>query len=440
MIVAKPVVAIVGRANVGKSTLFNRITGGRISIVENTPGVTRDRVYRDVEWTGVKFTIVDTGGIEIRDQDDVIGNQVRRHAQIAAEEADVLIFLVDAKTGVTREDEIVAKTLLKSSKPIILAVNKVDNFSKENEIYEFYKLGVGDPIAVSAEHGINIGDLLDKVVSFIKDKKVEEEYEGDAVKVAVVGRPNVGKSSLVNRLLGTERVIVSDIPGTTRDAVDTFFKRGDKSYVLIDTAGIRRKSRIADAAEKYSVNRAFKAVQRADVILLVIDASEGVTDQDKRIAGFAHEAGKAVVIIVNKWDLIEKDDRTMEYYDAYLRRELNFISYAPSLYVSALTNQRVPKIFDLIDFVAEQASLRVPTSKINALLQEAFIKHPPPSYKGKRLKLYYATQVKVQPPTFLMFVNDPKLIHFAYRRYLENTIRKEFGFEGTPIRLAAKKK
>jgi len=437
---AKPVVAIVGRANVGKSTLFNRITGGRASIVENTPGVTRDRVYRDADWAGVQFTVVDTGGIEVREQDDVIGKQVRRHAQIAVEEADVIIFMVDVKTGITKEDELVAKDLVRSLKPVILAVNKVDDISNISAVYEFYSLGLGDPIAVSAEHGLNVGDLLDKVISYLKEKDFQEEYEGDAVKVAIVGRPNVGKSSLVNRLLGEERVIVSDIPGTTRDAVDTLFKRGNKQYLLIDTAGIRRKSRITDSTEKYSVSRALKAIQRADVVLAVIDAVEGITDQDKRIAGYAHEAGKAIVIIVNKWDLIEKDEHTMEHYDAYIRRTLSFMPYAPTLYVSALTNKRVPKIFDLIDFVAEQSSMRVPTRKLNEVFQEALVRHPPPSFKGRRLKIYYITQVKVQPPTFLLFVNDPKLIHFAYRRYLENRIREEFGFEGTPVRLVARKR
>jgi len=437
---AKPVVAIVGRANVGKSTLFNRITGGRASIVENTPGVTRDRVYRDADWAGVQFTVADTGGMEVRGRDDVIGRQVRRHAQIAVEEADVIIFMVDAKTGITKEDELVAKDLVRSPKPVILAVNKVDDISSISAIYEFYGLGLGDPIAVSAEHGLNVGDLLDKVVSYLRERDFQEEYEGDAVKVAIVGRPNVGKSSLVNRLLGEERVIVSDIPGTTRDAVDTLFKRGNKQYLLIDTAGIRRKSKITNSTEKYSVNRALKVIQRADVVLAVIDAVEGVTDQDKRIAGYAHEAGKAIVIIVNKWDLIEKDEHTMEHYDAHIRRTLSFMPYAPTLYVSALTNKRVPKIFDLIDFVVEQSSMRVPTRRLNEVFQEALVRHPPPTFKGRRLKIYYITQVKVQPPTFLLFVNDPKLFHFAYRRYLENRIREEFGFEGTPVRLVARKR
>lgn len=436
----KPIAAIVGRANVGKSTLFNRITGGRTAIVEDVPGVTRDRVYKDSEWGGVSFTIVDTGGLEVRDKEDIIGNQVRNQAQIAMEEADVIIFLVDGKTGITTEDEMVAKMLLRSSKPVILAVNKVDNIKHAGVAYDFYSLGFDEPIPISAEHGMNVGDLLDAVVAHLKEIPQEEDYEGDAIKVAIVGRPNVGKSSLVNRLLGQERVIVSDIPGTTRDSIDTLVEREGMSYLLIDTAGIRRRSKIADATEKYSVDRSLRSIERCDVALLILDATEEISEQDRRIAGFIHEAGKSVVIVVNKWDLVEKDDRTMDGFDAVIRRNFSFMRYAPTLYISALTNQRVPKIYELIDFVVEQASLRVSTRRLNEIFQESIIKHPPPSFKGKRLKVYYITQVKVQPPTFLLFVNEPKLVHFAYRRFLENRIREEFGFEGTPIRLVTRKR
>ena len=438
--VTKPIVAIVGRANVGKSTLFNRITGGRTAIVEDVPGVTRDRVYKDTDWNGVFFTLVDTGGLEVREREDIIGNQVRGQAQIAMEEADVIIFLVDGKTGITTEDDLVARTLLRSSKPVVLAVNKIDNLNQAANAYDFFNLGFGEPIAISAEHGMNVGDLLDGVAGLLKEIPEEEEYEDDSIKVAIVGRPNVGKSSLVNRLLGQERVIVSDIPGTTRDAIDTLVKRENNSYLLIDTAGIRRRSKIADATEKYSVDRSLRAIERCDVALLLLDASEEISEQDRRIAGFVHEAGKSVVIIVNKWDLVEKDDHTMDRFDAVIRREFVFMRYAPTLYISALTNQRVPKIFEMIDFVMEQASLRVSTRRLNEIFQESVIKHPPPSFKGRRLKVYYITQVKVQPPTFLLFVNDPKLVHFAYRRFLENRIRDEFGFEGTPIRLVARKR
>ncbi|NLK00620.1 MAG: ribosome biogenesis GTPase Der [Clostridia bacterium] len=436
----KPVVAIVGRANVGKSTLFNRITGGRTSIVEDTPGITRDRVYRDADWAGVNFTVVDTGGLEIRARDDYIGNQVRRHAQIAAEEADLIIFLVDARTGITQEDEIAAKALLRSPKSVILAANKVDNLSQAALTYEFYKLGFGEPIAISAEHGMNVGDLLDRVISSFKDMEMQEEYEGDAFKVAIVGRPNVGKSSLLNSLTGEERVIVSDIPGTTRDAVDTLFKLDEQDYLFIDTAGIRRKSKITDSTERYSVSRALKAIQRSDVVLMVVDAVEGVAEQDKRIAGYAHEAGKAIIVVVNKWDLVVKEGDTMNLYDTYIRQTLAFMKYAPVVYVSALTNRGVHKLFELIDFVVVQASQRVSTRRLNDVFRESVMRHPPPTKKGKRLNVYYITQVKVRPPTFMVFMNDVKLFHFAYRRYLENRIREEFGFEGTPIRLVARKR
>ena len=436
----KPIVAIVGRANVGKSTLFNRITGGRMAIVENVPGVTRDRSYKDTDWGGIAFTLVDTGGLEVREREDILGNQVREQAQIAMEESDVIIFLVDGRTGVTTEDELVAKTLIRSSKPVVLAVNKTDNIKQAALAYDFYGLGFGEPLPISAEHGMNTGDLLDAVIAYLKEIPQEDDYEGDAVKVAIVGKPNVGKSSLVNRLLGQERVIVSDISGTTRDSIDTLVDREETSYLLIDTAGIRRRSKLSSATEKYSVDRSLKAIERCDVALLVLDANEEISEQDKRIAGYIHEAGKAVVIIVNKWDLIEKDEKTMDAFDNLIRREFVFMRYAPTLYISALTNQRVPKIYEMIDFVIEQSSMRVSTRRLNEIFQESVIKHPPPALKGKQLKVFYLTQVKVQPPTFLLFVNEPKLVHFAYRRFLENRIRDEFGFQGTPIRLVARRR
>lgn len=437
---AKPIVAIVGRANVGKSTLFNRIIGGRTAIVEDIPGVTRDRVYKDTDWNGIAFTLVDTGGLEVRAREDVLGNHVRNQAQIAIDESDVIIFVVDGKTGITAEDELVAKTLLRSSKPVLLAVNKIDHIKQADRIYDFFGLGFGEPLPISAEHGVNLGDLLDAVVNHLKDLPQEEEQETDAVKVAIVGKPNVGKSSLVNKMLGQERVIVSDIPGTTRDSIDTLVEREGNSYLLIDTAGIRRRSKLANATEKYSVDRSLRAIERCDVALMLLDATQEISEQDRRIAGFIHEAGKAVVIVVNKWDLVEKDENTMDAYDALIRRSFAFMDYAPTLYISALTGQRVDKVLEMVDFVMEQATLRVSTRRLNELFQEALIKHPPPALKGKRLKVYYITQVKVQPPTFLVFVNEPKLVHFSYRRFLENNIRDEFGFEGSPIRLVTRKR
>lgn len=437
---AKPIVAIVGRANVGKSTLFNRIIGGRTAIVEDTPGVTRDRAYKDTDWNGITFTLVDTGGLEVRAREDVLGNHVRNQAQMAIDESDVIIFLVDGKTGITTEDELVARALIRSSKPVLLAVNKIDHIKQADRIYDFFGLGFGEPLPISAEHGMNVGDLLDAVVNHLKELPHEEEPEIDAVKVAIVGKPNVGKSSLVNKLLGQERVIVSDIAGTTRDSIDTLVEREGNSYLLIDTAGIRRRSKLSNATEKYSVDRSLRAIERCDVALMLLDASEEISEQDRRIAGFIHEAGKAVVIVVNKWDLVEKDEHTMDAYDALIRRNIAFMDYAPTLYISALTSQRVNKVFEMVDFVMEQATLRVSTRRLNELFQEALIKHPPPALKGRRLKAYYITQVKVQPPTFLVFVNEPKLVHFSYRRFLENKIREEFGFEGNPIRLVTRKR
>jgi len=436
---SKPVVAIVGRPNVGKSTLFNRIVGGMVAIVESTPGVTRDRLYHDVEWLGNKFTIVDTGGIEFKDQTTPLSDKMKQQAEVAIEEADVVLFMVDGKTKVTPDDEQIARYLRKTDKPIILVVNKVENFELfQAESFEYLTLGYGEPIPVSAAHGKNIGDLLDAVVAKFPEK-VTEDYEPDVIKIAVIGRPNVGKSSIVNKLLGEERVIVSDIPGTTRDAIDTPFSYENRNYVLIDTAGIRRKKKIAEVTESYSVIRSFRAIDRADVVLMVIDATEGITEQDKKIVGYAHEAGKGLILIVNKWDLITKDDKTLNKFEKKIREELAFVDYAPTQFVSAKTGQRINKIMDLVEFVAEQASRRILTNVLNSQLREWVHLNPPPSDKGKRLKIYYATQQGVQPPTFVFFVNDPELVHFSYRRYLENQIRKNFGFEGSPIRLIMRK-
>lgn len=438
--VNKPVAAIVGRPNVGKSTLFNRIIGGMVAIVEDTPGVTRDRLYFDVEWLGRKFTLIDTGGIEFKEEAKPLSEMMKKQAEIAIEEADVVIFIVDAKTGLTQDDHLIARQLRKSGKPVLLTVNKVENFTAFlAEAHEFLSLGFGDPVPVSAAHGLNIGDLLDAVVKRLPED-TPEDYDPDIVKIAVIGRPNVGKSSLVNMLLGEERVIVSDIPGTTRDAIDTPFTYEGRNYILIDTAGIRRRKKIAELAENYSVIRSFRAVDRSDVVLMVIDSTEGVTDQDKRIAGYAHEAGKGQIIIINKWDLIPKDDKTLSKYEKKVREELSFIDYAPTQFISAKTGQRVNKIMDLVEFVAEQNSRRILTSTLNSVLQEWIHFNPPPSDKGKRLKIFYATQQSVQPPTFIFFVNEPELMHFSYKRYLENQLRKNFGFEGSPIRLLIRKR
>ncbi len=437
---SRPVVAVVGRPNVGKSTLFNRIAGGLVAIVENRPGVTRDRLYRNTEWLGRKFTLIDTGGIEFKDETTSIPAQMRRQAEIAMEEADVIILVVDAQLPPTLDDELIAQTLRRSGKPIILAANKVENFDKiDSQIYEYYSLGVGEPIPISAVHGMNTGDLLDMVISHFP-KGEEEEYDPDIIRIAVIGRPNVGKSSLVNTLLGVDRVIVSNIPGTTRDAIDTPFEREGKHYVLIDTAGMRRKGRIEELTEQYSVVRSLRAVDRADVILMLLDATDGVTEQDKKIAGYAHEAGKGIILTINKWDLIEKDDKTMKKFDKQVHEELSFMLYAPTMYISALTGQRVSKVIELVDFVAEQNSTRLSTSTFNTLLREWVHLNPPPTDKGKRLKILYATQVGVKPPTFVLFVNDPELMHFSYKRYLENQVREHFGFEGSPIRIIVRQK
>lgn len=429
----KPIVAIVGRPNVGKSTLFNQIGKKRVSIVEDIPGVTRDRIYLDAEWLNTEFTMIDTGGIELETTDHIL-TSMRHQANLAIEEADVVVFVVDAKTGMTAADEEVAHILRTSKKPVLLAVNKVDSPNKENEIYEFYNLGLGDPIPISASNALNLGDLLDQVVeNFPKD--AVDEKEADEISIAVIGRPNVGKSSLVNALLGQERVIVSNIPGTTRDAIDTHFVKDDTKFILIDTAGMRRKAKIDLPIERYSVMRSLRAVDRSDVVLMVINADEGITEQDKKIAGYAHEAGKGIVIVVNKWDLVEKDDKTSLRFTEDLRDEIGFMQYAPVLYTSALTKQRVHRVTDLVKYVAEQQAMRIQTSVLNQVITDATAINPPPSHKGKRLKIYFTTQADIKPPTFIFFVNEPEIMHFSYLRFLENKLRESFGFEGTPLKL-----
>ncbi|MGI6226809.1 MAG: ribosome biogenesis GTPase Der [Peptococcales bacterium] len=434
----KPIVAIVGRPNVGKSTLFNRLTGGRVAIIEDTPGVTRDRLYRDAEWQGVPFTVIDTGGIEIN-KEDVFLEEIKKQAEIAIEEADVILFIVDAKTSITIDDQEVAQMLRKANKPVLLVVNKVEDYSDPTILYDFYQLGLGDPHPISAAHGMNTGDLLDNVIALFPENK-GEPYDPDTIKIAVVGRPNVGKSSLVNVILGQERVIVSNIPGTTRDAIDTPFRHNEQDYVIIDTAGMRRRGKITDPTERYSVIRSLRAIERSDVVLMVIDAEEGITEQDKKIAGYAHEQGKGCILVINKWDLIAKDDKTLHRFEKKIRNELLFLQYAPMIFVSALTKQRIPKIIDLVEFVALQHSHRISTSTLNQVINEAIQLNPTPSDKGRRLKILYVTQASVKPPTFIIFVNEPELMHFSYERYLENKIRENFGFEGTPIRFIIRKR
>ena len=432
-------VAVVGRPNVGKSSLFNKIVNQRLSIVEDTPGVTRDRIYCDTEWNGVKFTLVDTGGIEPR-SDDVILSQMRAQAQIAIDKADVVIMVVDIQSGMTSTDADVAQMLLKANKKVVLCVNKVDRPGAEPpEIYEFYNLGLGDPFGVSAVHGLGIGDLLDEVVRELKDAPEEPEYEG-AVKVALIGKPNVGKSSLVNYMLGENRMLVSDIPGTTRDAVDSVKENKYGKFVFIDTAGLRKKSKVSENIERYSVVRSYMAVDRADVVLIMIDANEGVTEQDTKIAGFAHDRGKASVIVVNKWDVVEKDDKTMNRIREKVVEDLKYMSYAPVVFISAKTGQRVEKLYELINYVHEQHGRRVSTGVLNDVLADATMKVQPPTDKGKRLKIFYITQPSTNPPTFVAFCNDAELFHFSYQRYLENQIRQTFGLEGTPIRFIVREK
>lgn len=436
---SKPIVAIVGRPNVGKSTLFNRLVGGRTAIVEDTPGVTRDRIYRDSEWLNRAYTLIDTGGIDFLSKDETILGQVRKQAQLAIREADVILFLVDGRSGLTSDDENLAELLRRAHKKVIPVINKIEDFTKKEELYDFYRLGLGEPIPVSAAHGMNIGDLLDVMIGHFPPRD-DDEGEPDIIKIAVVGRPNVGKSSLVNIILGQERVIVSDVPGTTRDAIDTPFTRENQRYILIDTAGMRRRGNIEEPTERYSVIRALRAVDRSDVVLLVIDGVEGVTEQDKKIAGYVHEAGKGAVIVINKWDLVEKDEKTMHKYETAIRGELGFMQYAPTIFVSALTRQRVVKIIDLVNFVSEQQTHRISTSVLNEVVSEAAQLNPPPSDKGKRLKILYCTQVGIKPPHFVLFVNEPELMHFSYQRYLENVFRENFGFEGTPIRISVRKR
>ena len=433
----KPIVAIVGRPNVGKSMLFNKLVGQRLSIVEDTPGVTRDRIYGETDWNGRTFTLVDTGGIEPRTDDQIL-SFMREQAQIAIDNATVIVFLTDVKTGVTAADQEVANMLLRCGKPIVLAVNKVDQ-GMSPDIYEFYNLGLGDPIAVSAVHGHGTGDLLDACVAYFPPED-EEEEESDAIKVALIGRPNVGKSSLTNRILGQERTIVSNVPGTTRDAIDSAFENEKGKYVFIDTAGMRKKAKVEEAIEKYSVLRATMAIDRADVCLILIDATEGVTEQDTKVAGLAHEAGKACIIVVNKWDLVEKDGKTMDKMRQEVMRDLSYMTYAPILFLSALTGQRVDRLFDLINYVHEQASTRITTGMLNNVLADAQTRVQPPTDKGRRLKIYYMTQVGIRPPHFVVFCNDKKLFHFSYQRYLENCIRSTFGLEGTPIILSIREK
>lgn len=430
---SKPVVAIVGRPNVGKSTLFNALAGEKISIVKDTPGVTRDRIYADVSWLDRNFTMIDTGGIE-PDSKDIILSQMRDQAQIAIDTSDVIVFMTDVRQGLIDSDSKVADMLRRSGKPIVLVVNKVDSFEKYMpDVYEFYNLGIGEPVPISAASRLGIGDMLDEITGHFLEKD-EEDEEDERPRIAIVGKPNVGKSSIVNKLLGEQRVIVSDIAGTTRDAIDTEIVHDGREYVFIDTAGLRRKSRIKEELERYSIIRAVTAVERSDVVLVVIDASEGVTEQDAKIAGIAHERGKGIVIVVNKWDAIEKDDRTMKKYENEIRRVLSFMPYAEVMYVSAQTGQRLNKLYDVIDMVIENQTLRVATGVLNEIMMEAVAMQQPPSDKGKRLKLYYITQVSVKPPTFVIFVNDRELMHFSYTRYLENKIREAFGFKGTSLK------
>jgi len=429
----KPIVAVVGRPNVGKSTLFNVLAGEKISIVKDTPGITRDRIYADITWLDKSFTLIDTGGIE-PDSNDIILKQMREQAQIAMDTADVIIFLVDVKQGLQDADAKVADMLRRSHKPVVLVVNKVDNFDKYMaDVYEFYNLGIGDPHPVSAANRLGIGDMLDVVCEHFPEAS-EEEEEDERIRVAIVGKPNVGKSSLINKLLGENRLIVSDIAGTTRDAVDTDISFNGKDYVFIDTAGLRRKNKVKEDLEHYMILRTVSAVERADVVVMVIDASEGVTEQDAKIAGIAHDRGKAVIIAVNKWDAIEKDDKTIYRFTEDVRNTLSFMQYAEILFISALTGQRLPKLFETIDMVSENHAMRVATGVLNEIMAEAVAMQQPPSDKGKRLRLYYITQASVKPPTFVIFVNDKELMHFSYTRYIENQIRETFGFKGTPLR------
>lgn len=435
---AKPTVAIVGRPNVGKSTIFNRLAGSRIAIVEDKPGITRDRIYSSSEWLDYNFSIIDTGGIELNHDDPII-QQTKMQAELAIEEADVIIFIVDGQSGLTNVDKEIALFLYRSRKPVVLAVNKVDNIKMQENVFEFYELNLGEPFPVSGSHGIGFGDLLDAVVLHFPEA-VEDNYDSDVIRVAVIGRPNVGKSSLVNALLGEERVIVSDIAGTTRDAIDSFISIEGQDFVLIDTAGMRRRGKVYEKTEKYSVLRALKAIEDAEVALIIIDGNEGIIEQDKKIAGYAHEAGRACIFVVNKWDIVEKDDKTMRRFTEDIRDQFQFMSYAPILFLSALTKSRVNQVFPMVIEVAEAYSTRIKTSVLNDVLFDAVALNPPAMVKGKRLKIGYSTQVAVKPPTFVIFANEPEIMHFTYRRYLENKIREAFDFTGTPIHIIIRKK
>lgn len=434
----RPIVAVVGRPNVGKSTLFNKLAGKRISIVEDTPGVTRDRIFTEVEWLNKYFTLIDTGGIE-PDNGDIILSQMRNQAMLAMDMAHVILFVVDGKTGLTSADKEVAQILRKTKKPVILVVNKIDSQKQFDDIYDFYELGLGTPYAISSANSMGIGDLLDEVVSNFPEG-LNTEYDEDIIRVAITGKPNAGKSSILNNILGEDRVIVSPIAGTTRDAIDTYLERNGQEFLLIDTAGIRRKSKIYETVEKYSVIRSMAAVDRADVVLIVIDALEGITEQDTKVAGIAHDEGKACIFVINKWDLLEKDNHTLGNYTKEIKEKFPFMMYAPALFVSAKTNQRMSKILETVEMVANEHSKRVSTSMLNDVIGEAVMLNQPPSDKGKRLKIYYGSQTGVKPPKFTLFINDKELTHFSYQRYLENKIRENFGFEGTPVRFEYKEK
>ena len=434
----RPIVAIVGRPNVGKSTLFNKLTGTKISIVEDTPGVTRDRIFGEVEWLNKYFTIIDTGGIE-PESDDIIISQMRNQAMLAVDMAHVILFVVDGKGGLTAADREVADILRKTNKPVLLVVNKIDSKSQWDNVYDFYELGLDMPFAVSGANAIGLGDLLDEIVKNFPDG-LNTEYDEDVIKVAITGKPNAGKSSILNNILGEERVIVSPIAGTTRDAIDTYFEQGDNKFLLIDTAGIRRRSKVYENVDRFSVIRSMSAVDRADVVLIVIDATEGVTEQDTKIAGIAHDEGKACIFVVNKWDLVEKDNKTMGNYKMSIREKFPFMAYAPIVFVSAVTNQRIAKILETVVYVSSEQNKRVSTSVLNQVIAEAVMLNQPPSDKGRRLKIYYGTQTGVKPPTFTLFINDKELTHFSYTRYIENRMRENFGYEGTSIRIDYKQK
>ncbi|WBY26861.1 ribosome biogenesis GTPase Der [Enterococcus faecalis] len=434
---ANPTIAIVGRPNVGKSTIFNRIAGERISIVEDTPGVTRDRIYTTGEWLGREFSIIDTGGIDLGDEPFM--DQIKHQAEIAIDEADVIIFVASGREGITDADELVAKILYRSNKPVILAVNKVDNPEMRNDIYEFYALGLGDPFPVSGSHGLGIGDVLDEAVKHFPN--TSEEEDEDTIKFSLIGRPNVGKSSLINAILGEDRVIVSDIEGTTRDAIDTYFESEEgQKFLMIDTAGMRKREKVYESTEKYSVMRAMRAIERSDIVLMVLNAEEGIREQDKRVAGYAHEAGRGIIIVVNKWDTVKKDTNTMRDFEAEIRDEFQYLDYAPIIFVSALTKQRLNKLPELIETVSMNQNLRIPSALLNDVVMDAVAINPTPTDKGKRLKIFYATQVAIKPPTFVIFVNEEELMHFSYARFLENQIRKAFTFEGTPIKIIPRRR